>query len=155
MRKTLEFVSLAGLGALAWVTAEALAGSHRLPSRIPTHFDMAGRPNGWGTPHMLLLLPIVGGAMYLLMTVVSRYPGAFNYPVRVTPANSKRLQELALGMIAWLKAEVIWLFAAIQIAAVHAARSGGGGLPAWMMPLVLGVVFGTIIGYVIAMRRSA
>lgn len=155
MRKALEFVSVAGLAVLAWVTVDALAGPHRLPSRIPTHFDIAGRPNGWGSPQMLLVLPIVCGALYLLMTLVSRYPGAFNYPVRVTPANYMRLQDLALQMIAWLKAEFVWLMAAIQLAAVHAARTSGAGLLAWLMPVALGAIFATIIGYVVAMRRNA
>jgi hypothetical protein len=126
-----------------------------LPNRIPTHFDAVGQPTGWGTPRMLLAVPIVACALYLLMTWVARYPSAFNYPVRVTPANQQRLQELAVGMIAWLKAEMIWLMACIQMVTVRAARLGWGGLPVWLMPLALGVVFGTIIGHVVAMRRSA
>ncbi len=156
MRKVLNFVSLAGLVVLAWVTADVLAGPHRLPGRIPTHFDLAGRPNGWGSPFLLLLLPVIACVLYLFMTLAARYPGSFNYPVRVTRANLARLQALALQMIAWLKAEIVWLFASIQIAAIHAAHTGrSGGISAWLMPTALGVIFGTIIGYVVAMRRSA
>jgi hypothetical protein len=154
MRRALEFVSLFALAAIAWVTFAALHGPHGVVGRIPTRFDAAGRPVAWGPPWMLLVLPIMAVVIYLLMTLVARYPGAFNYPVRVTPANHARLQALALEMIAWLKAEVAWLLAAIQIETVRAARAGHAGLSPRFMPIATGVIFATIIGYIGAMRRT-
>lgn len=155
MRKILEAVSLAALAVLGWVTWSALGGPHPLPARIPTHFNMAGRPDGWGAPRMLLLLPIVAGVLYVLITWVSRYPSAFNYPVRVTRENRPRLEALALGMTAWLKAETLCLFAWIQTATVESVRRGRGELPAALMPVGLVVVFGTIAWNIVAMRRTA
>lgn len=156
MRRILDIISLVGLAVLGGVTADALGGPHRLPARIPTHFGLNGHPTSWGSPWLLLFLPIIACALYILMTWVARYPASFNYPVRVTRANITRLQALALGMIAWLKAEVIWLFVCIQSEAIHAARAGhNGGIAAWLMPTALGVVLGTIIGYVLAMRSTA
>ena len=156
MRKALDIVSLIALAVLAWVTVDVFAGPRPLPGRIPTHFGLSGQPDAWGTPLWLLFLPLAACLLYLLMTLVARYPGSFNYPVRVTPANLGRLQTLALQMIAWLKAEVVWLFACIQLSAVHAAHTGhSGGISSWLMPTALGAVFATIIGYLVAMRRSA
>lgn len=156
MRKALDIVSLIAIAVLAWVTADVFAGPDRLPARVPTHFSLSGQPDGWGSPLLLLFLPVTACLLYLLMTLVAHYPGSFNYPVRVTRANLGRLQTLALQMIGWLKAEVVWLLACIQVSAVHAARTGhSGGISAWLMPTALGVVFGTILGYVVAMRRSA
>ncbi len=154
MRKTLETISLLGLAAIAWFTFSALAGPHRFGPRIPTRFNLAGQPIAWGSSWMLLILPIAAAVIYLLMTLVARYPGAFNYPVHVTQANHARLEALALEMIAWLKAEVVWLFAAIQIATVRAMQTGHVGLSPRFMPIALGIVFATIIGYIGAMRRT-
>ena len=47
MRKTLEAVGLGALAVLFWDTYRALYGPDPLPDRIPTHFDIAGQPNGW------------------------------------------------------------------------------------------------------------
>jgi len=154
MRKTLEFIALLGLAAIAWTTAAAFAGPHRFGPRIPTRFNLAGQPIAWGSSWMLLILPIAAFVIYSLMTLVSRYPAVFNYPVRVTPANHARLEALALQMIAWLKAEVVWLFAVIQIATVSGIRTGHVSLSPRFMPLALGIIFATIIGYVSAMRRT-
>jgi uncharacterized membrane protein len=153
MRKILESVGLAALALLAWITLRALRGPARLPARIPTHFDLAGHPDAWGSPAMLLLLPAVAAAVYLLISVVARLPGAFNYPVRVTAQNRPRLEALALAMITWLKAELACLFAAIQWFSIQAARDPRRGLPANIMPAILVVVFATIAWYTCAMFR--
>lgn len=155
MRKILEMVSIAALAYLAWITAAVMLGPHALPARIPVHFDAAGQPDGWGSPKALLGMPIFGAFLYGLMTVVARFPAAFNFPVRVTPANRPRLEALALEMIAWLKAEVLCLFAWVQQTAVASARSSQAHLSPWFMPVTLGAVFATIGWYMAAMRRAA
>lgn len=155
MRKFLEMITLAALGILISVTVRALVGAESLPARIPTHFDLAGNPNRWGSPTMLLMMPGAAISIYLLLTVVTKSPSAFNYPVRVTVANRLRLQALALDMIAWLKMEMICLFTWIQWATIHAARHPEEGAPASMMPVALVAVFTTITCYIAAMFRVA
>jgi uncharacterized membrane protein len=155
MRKTLEAISLGALALLVWVTWSALAGPGRLPDRIPTHFDVAGNPNGWGSPAMLLLLPVVAVAIYLVMTVVSRFPSSFNCPVRVTEENRVRLQQQTLDMLAWLKAELACLFAWMQWSIIQLIQNGHGRLSPVLMPGFLIVIFGTIGWYFVAMVRTA
>jgi uncharacterized membrane protein len=154
MRKTLETISLADLALQAAITFSVLYGPGRLPNRIPTHFDMAGHPNGWGSPSMLLLLLLVAGILYLLMTTVARYPSVFNYPVRVTAENRPRLEELALGMIAWLKAEMLCLFAWIQWVTIQSARHPQQGIPGASAPVFIAVIFVTVGWFIVAMFRA-
>jgi hypothetical protein len=144
MHRILGLFSLAALLALAALTAAALYGSHPLPARIPTHFSATGAPDAWGATSMLWLIPAIGAALYLLFSWVARHPAAFNYPVRVTPRNREQLENLALGMIAWLKAEILGFFALIQWAIVRAARHPGQGILPYLMPLLLVAVFTTI-----------
>ena len=155
MRKVLETIALLALAVQLWITYRALSGPERLPARIPTHFDAAGNPNGWGTPTMLLLLPAVAVFIYLLFTVVTRFPSAFNYPVRVTTQNRSQLQALALDMIAWLKVELVCLFTWIQWATIEGARHPRQGLPGLLMPIALVAVFATIAWHIVAMFRAA
>jgi hypothetical protein len=151
MRKILEAVSLAALALMLAVTAMAFYGPAHLPVRIPTHFNLLGQPDNWGSSRMLLLFPAIAAAIYLMMTWVSRYPSAFNFPVRVTPRNRERLEALALGMIAWLKAEVVTFLAWIQGSAIRAAHHPGQGFSPLLMPALLAAVFATIIVHIGAM----
>jgi uncharacterized membrane protein len=154
MRRTLEGLSLCALVDIGWTTWRAFHGPVALPDKIPTHFDAAGQPNGWGSPTMLLLLPCVAVFLYGTITLVSQFPSAFNYPVRVTAKNRDRLQQIALNMMAWIKAELCCLFAVIQIYTVEAARNQRGGLSPALMPISLVVIFGTIAAHIVAMRRA-
>ena len=155
LRKILETIALLML-LMTWaLTAWAVLGPQRLPERIPIHFNASGQPDGWGTPRMLWLMPAVATVTYLLMTLVARYPSAFNFPMRTTPAVRRQLEATALSMLSWLKCEVVCLFGWIQYETIHLARSGQRTLPVMFMPGVLVVVFGTIAWHIAAMRRTA
>lgn len=41
-----------------------------LPSRIPVHFDLFGRPDGWGPRWMIFLLPLISLLLLLLWSVI-------------------------------------------------------------------------------------
>jgi uncharacterized membrane protein len=84
-----------------------------LPDRIPTHFGFSGQPDAWGDKVMIWLLPAVAAIIFVVFAVVSRYPHAFNYPVRITDENAQRQYLLAKSLLVWLKAEICWLFAFI------------------------------------------
>lgn len=155
MRKTLEFVGLAALAVLCWMTYSALYGVDRLPDRVPTHFDPAGNANAWGSPVGIVVLPVIAGGLYLLMSVVSRFPDAFHFPVRSTPMNIARLQAVTLDMIAWLKVELVCLFMVLQWVFIQAARSGQGHLFPMILPVFIVVIFGTIGWHLVSLFRAA
>jgi uncharacterized membrane protein len=155
MRKMLEAIGLAALAVLFWVTYRALYGPDPLPDRIPTHFDIAGQPNGWGPPSALLLLPAVAVSLYLVMTLVAQFPSAFNYPVRVTAENRPRLQARALSMIAAIKVEMVCLFACIQWSIVDGARQQRFNLSPTLVPLSIVVIFATAGWHIVAIFRAA
>jgi uncharacterized membrane protein len=155
MRKTLEILALVAFAVLCWLTWAALYGPSRLPDRVPTHFNAAGQADAWGAPAGMILLPAVAAALYLLMSIVARFPGAFHYPVRATRLNIIRLESIALAMIAWLKLELMCLFALLQWAFIQAARSGSGRIFPMILPLFIVAIFGTIGWCFVAMFRAA
>src|SRR5690349_2160213 len=123
MRKWLEGMALLALGLQISVTVLAFFGSDQLPERVPIHFDAIGHPDGWGSAAILLMLPAISIVNYLLFTVVTQFPGAFKYPVRVTAMNRQRMQSLALDMMAWLKFEIVGLLSWMQWVTVATARN--------------------------------
>ncbi|HET7103900.1 MAG TPA: DUF1648 domain-containing protein [Terracidiphilus sp.] len=155
MRRWLETVGLAALFIQLWMAWMAVAGPHRLPNRIPTHFDAAGNPNGWGSPTVLLFLVFVATSVYVVLTVVARFPARFNYPVRVTARTQQRVQDLTLDMLSWFKAELASLFAVLQWGMIKAARSGDGRLHVPVVTLFIVVLLGTGAWYLVAVLRAA
>jgi hypothetical protein len=145
--------ALAGLGLLL------LCGSlathwHDLPDRVPVHFGLTGQPDGFGSKTILLVLPAAAIVLYLVLTVVTRYPAYFNFPVPVTDINRQTLRELAVDMIGWLKAEVVWIFGWLTIRTISTARGPSLGLGLAFTPISLGVVAVTIAFYWDRMTRA-
>ncbi len=155
MRKILNGVGIVVLLFLGWITWAALWGPNRLPDRVPIHFNAAGTPDGWGAPTGMILLPVLAGGLYLLLSVVARFPGAFHYPVRITAQNVQRLQEITLDMIAWLKVENSCLFAVLQWTFVRAARTHDGHLFPMILPFFIVAIFGTVGWHFVALFRAA
>jgi hypothetical protein len=104
---------------------------------------------------MLPIMPVVALVLYLLLTVLARFPSIFNYPVEVTAENRPWLEALALDMIAWIKMEMVCLFAWIQWSTIEVARQGRGGLSPALLPVFLVTLFGTLAWFITAMRRAA
>lgn len=155
MRKLCEVVAVLALIATAWLAYGAVYGPGRLPDRIPTHFDATGNPNGWGSPSMMMLMPVIALSLYLSLTIAARFPAAFHYPIRTTPQLLPRLQSITLDMLALLKAELTCLFAALQWIFIRAARTGEGHMFAAILPVVMVVILGTVAWYIFAVVRIA
>ena len=156
MRKTVETAGLMVLAMLYWITYSALRGPEPLPSRIPTHFDISGQPNAWGSPQLLWLLPVIGTGLYLFMTVLGglRFR-KFNLPVRVTEANLSFIQDQTAIMVAWIKLEVLGVFTYLQWKIIQGARVGEFHLSPFMIPVFLVVIFLTVGWQLAAMISGA
>jgi hypothetical protein len=153
MRKWLEGIVLLVLGLHLAITVRALFGSDHLPERIPIRFDATGHPTTWGSPAMLILLPAITLIIYLLFTVVTRFPGAFNYPFKVTSFNRRQMENLALDMMAWLKVEIVGVLTWMQWVTIEVARIPNRYIPA-MTPAALVAVFATVSVYIVMMYRA-
>lgn len=152
MRLLREVLALAGLLCqlvVVWTAWPAV------PSRVPTHFGITGRPDAFGDKSSLFLLPTVTVALYTLLTVLSFFPQTFNYPVRVTDENRTRLHALGVSLLGWLKAELVWIFACLCSNSIAVAEGRAAGLSPAFLVISLGAVAVTTCVVVVRMRREA
>jgi uncharacterized membrane protein len=156
MRKSVEVVGLGMLIVLYYMTWSALSGPDHLPERIPTHFDISGNPNGWGSPAILMFLPAIATGLYLLMTVLGVVRmQSYNLPVRVTTANLPFIREQTGVMVSWLKLEFVCLFTYVQRAMIQAARRGEFPFSPQMIFVFLIVVSATVGWHLVVILRGA
>ena len=99
-----------------------------IPNRIPQHFGFTGQPDAWGDKETLFFLPVVSGLLYLLLSIVSKYPHVFNYPVEITEKNAGEQYLLARLLLGWLKLVIVWQLAFIQYKTVMVALGKVEGL---------------------------
>lgn len=124
-----------------------------LPSTIPIHFKGSGEADGWGSRSTLLLLPLIAIAPYVLITIISRFPHTFNFPVAVTEQNASELYRLTVQMLSWLKFEMVLLFSSLGIIMIRSAETGHAGGIGIFTIIGAVVILGTVFGYVLHIVR--
>ncbi|MBO9692299.1 DUF1648 domain-containing protein [Chryseobacterium sp.] len=69
---------------LWWFT---LKNYRTLPDRIPVHFDMEGKADGFGGKIYAFLMPVLALGLYAVFTYGTRHPESANFPVEITNQN--------------------------------------------------------------------
>ncbi|GIK41481.1 MAG: hypothetical protein BroJett011_53140 [Chloroflexota bacterium] len=137
----LEVIALGGLALIIGMLSLAWFD---LPALVPTHFGPSGHADAWGDKRSILILPVMSIMLYLMLTVANRYPHKFNYLWPITAQNAREQYRLARLLLAWLKAEMIILFTFLEWMTIRVALGQAAGLGSIFLPIVLGVIFGTV-----------
>lgn len=119
----------------------------RLPEIVPRHFNREGIVDGYGGKWNMLILPLIVTVFYIGLTILSRYPRAYNYIVEITDSNAQIQYQLATRLVRVLKLEVILIFFFIEGFAITAALGHPMTSAAfWFLPVTSAVLVGTL-GY--------
>lgn len=137
LERALLTVALAGVVCCVLPLA---ASWSTLPATVPSHFDISGRPNAYGSKWWLLLLPALSVVITASFTILARYPHLFNYPVRVTPENALFLYRTGRFLLRWINAVLAWVFAFIEWQTIQVALGRAVGLPPWFLLVTLTLV---------------
>lgn len=135
--KTDYFLEVAGLIGLVCLFALTAYFYPDLPEEIPRHFNVYGQPDAFGKKEFIWVLPAVGLILYTGLTLLTRIPFAFNYPVSVTEENAKRLYAIGIQTIRILKAIVMLLFAFLNFKTIEIALSREADIGIFSLPVFL------------------
>jgi uncharacterized membrane protein len=154
MRKILDTISIALLALQFLVTVRVLYGPNHFADRFPTHFDVVGHPDHWGTTSSLPVLPFLAFVLYIFISVVAAFSSMAKFPGNVTPENRPRIEELSLGLISWIKLELVGIFTCLQMTLIEAGwhpERESSELGVW---LLLAAILATTAWYIAAMVRA-
>ena len=119
-----------------------------LPYQIPKHYNALGKVDSFGNHGLIWLLPVIGLVLYIGLTVLNKFPFAFNYPTKVTNENAERLYTLGTRTIRLLKVVVILSFAFLNFKTIEIALNRATEIGKFYLPIfltVLAILIGTMI----------
>ena len=105
-----EALSLAGLVACLGLFAVFWP---QLPPTIPTHFNLAGQADDFGSKAVFVVFPLMATLIYGLILAISFFPHSYNYPWAISAANAPVQYRLARSLLSWVKSCAIWVMAAL------------------------------------------
>lgn len=129
---------------------------HRLPARIPTHFNAVGEADGWGSPDTLWILPVLQAltcGLFLLTPILGRrFPGTVHVGWRrlsdFTAEQQGRVLSLLTDMMGYSSVLLGLLFAFLLRQIIHAAFSPHPHLSVgWPLGLFLGGTAAVVVYY--------
>ena len=129
---TLEAIAILGIISLCLL---AFVSYSSLPDSIPTHFNIKGQADDWGSKASIFLLPGISLLLFTGITILNKFPHIFNYPVKVTEKNALQLYTKSVRIIRILKVLVVMQFLFIEWQACKSAENAV--LPSWFFPAVL------------------
>lgn len=150
IRRTIPDMILEGLSLLgmAGTTLYLIVGWDSFPDRIPVHYNAAGEIDRWGGKGELLFLPVVMWILYIGITLIQRFPQIWNTGVQVTQENGARVYRILMYMVETLKLIITSGLSFLSVFGVT-----GRNLPAWFLPVFLGVTFADLIFWLVCLVR--
>lgn len=86
----------------------AIIGMVVLPEEIATHFDGAGNVDGYGSPTVLIILPIIMFLCNGMTSLILHFlpPDAWNTPCKILPGQEIIVYRDMASMIVWMEFEI-------------------------------------------------
>lgn len=129
-----------------WLWIYCIKAYRILPETIPTHFNLKGVADDYGSKATMFILPSVATAIYILITVLNQYPHIFNYMVKITADNAEKQYSFATRMLRVVKLIVIVLIGVICIMITKATSNASltrlldASLPALLAILAMNTI---------------
>lgn len=123
-----------------------------IPDRVPTHFNFAGEPDGWGGKGSVLILPIIATFLFKTMFILGKFPHIHNYPVEVTPENAEGIYRISRKMLIVMNFLMTFFLSIGAFEMVNVAQ-GKEGLGMWYMIGFFVSIFGTMGYYMYRMFK--
>ena len=137
---------LIAICAYAWLVYNSL------PETIPTHFNIHGQVDGYGSKWSVFIFPALALVLYIALSILNRFPHVFNYPVAITSENALRQYTLATRLLRIIKTSVMIVFSIILILTTR--QNLPGIHSGFLIPVILILMFGPIIYYLrLAFRK--
>ena len=144
--KAFELVGWLSIAAV-WILT--IKSYNNLPDTIPIHYNTLGQADGFGGKSNILTLPIIATILFVGMTILSKFPHIFNYPINITNENALSQYTNATRLIRYLKLILVILFGLIAFKTIQNANGQAVGLGVWFLPLTLGLIFIPLIYFIV------
>ena len=152
MKKEILYIIMTIIGGLVLLgtTVYVMISWTQMPEQIPLHYDFSGNVTDYGGKTALIPILAITWFIFILMTVLVKFPKAWNIPVTVTKENFERVYSITRGLMEAVKFEAVLLMIVTIISAVK-----GVDLPlALMMVLMVIIILTVVIGLYLLFKNK-
>jgi uncharacterized membrane protein len=123
------------------------AGYSKLPDQIPIHFNGKGNVDAFGHKIKIFTLPGIATFLYVIISLLNRYPYLYNYPSTINFENAERLYTGASKLMRVMKFIVIFIFTMVVAMTYRSVLSNNSGLGTLFLPTCIALLLLPTIFY--------
>ncbi|GGE68003.1 DUF1648 domain-containing protein [Priestia taiwanensis] len=124
-----------------------------LPDTIPTHYDVYGIADNFGSKGWIWFVPCIMLAIFIMFVLIARFGKTFNAPVEVTEENKERLYLNGRLLIYMMAFETVVFFWWNEFTEIQSINGNGETLGAESLLVFVGIFILTIIFFVVRSHR--
>ena len=140
-------INIISIGLLLGITIFFLFIWEDLPNKVPAHYNVQGDIDRWGNKGELWILPITSWLMYIGLTTIERLPKIWNTGFKVTKENEEQVYRTTKNMLVNIKLLLMINFTYLALNSFL-----GKNLSSWYLPVILLLVFSSIIFFMIKLH---
>ena len=138
--------------ALLW--GATLYAWYSLPDTIPVHFNFKGEIDRQSSKNNLLILPLLGTVIFIILSLLVRYPHKFNYAVPITEENAAKQYANAILMMRWLLAAVMIILFSLVLGTILVVQKVNLNISYILLPLLLGLLIVPMFVFIVRSFKS-
>jgi len=140
--KILEIIGISGIIVLITLPA---AFYNSLPSEIPTHFGLTGKPDDFGGIAAIWMLPAIGVILYTGLTFLNLFLVKKGFTSKINTGVEPGQKKGVFGLLQFLKAVLAISFAYIEFGTIQTALGRADGLGVWfLLVFIILLTFGPV-----------
>ena len=146
-------LTVAACCALAALWALVIIAYDSLPEVVPTHFGFNGKADAFGGPSSLFISAGIGTVMFLLLTIVAKYPHKMSYTLEITEANAPYIYSMMVRMMHLLRLGIMLLFILLEYLTIRSAHNGEAGIGGWVIGIMMMLIH--LPAFIIMIKMSS
>jgi uncharacterized membrane protein len=140
---SLDVISLM---ALLFIWIYTIVQYANLPAIIPTHFDINGKIDDYGSKAVIFILPSIITVVLIGLSLLNKYPHIFNYTTKITKDIAQQQYTIATRLLRIIKMVIVLFTSVLMVDIINATKTGYSLLHWWvilifMMAMILPIVF--------------
>ena len=137
LRRFDKFLEVAGIVLLIIIWILTKLNYCESSIAVPIHFNLSGKPDGYGDRLTLLFIPIIPTLIYFALTKINKHPHLFNYTGTITEHNTSTQYTIVTRMLRILKVSIALIFAIETICTYIITKGVFSGLGIWFLPVTI------------------
>jgi len=144
-----KMLEAAGLLMILILWIFTLFAYFQLPETIPTHFNISGKVDNYGSKTMLIILPVFCTVLFIGISYLNKFPHIFNYTIKITEENAVAQYTYATRMLRILKIAVAVIFTIVIYFTYSTSLGKMKGIAVWFLPFVFCILLIPTVYYIV------